>query len=131
MANGGSGGSATNGSSARSGAATATASVGSRTSGDGNAPARPPLGVPAAGQKKANGSKAVAETPISSSVQDHFRGFTFQGDSTLEEAMRPDGEEDEEEDGEEGEEGGGEEDEDDWEDEEPGGRYSRKNGRGE
>lgn len=128
MANGSS---ALNGSTARTGAATATASVGSRTSGDSNAPARPPLGVPAAGQKKANGSKAVAETPISSSVQDHFRGFTFQGDSTLEEAMyRPGAEEDVEGDEDE-EEDGGEEDEDDWEDEEPGGRYSRKNGRGE
>ena len=72
----------------------------------------------------------VPETPISSSVQDHFRGFTFQGESTLDEAMKssvrdgnvfPEGEEGEEEwvedDGDDG---------DDWEDEEPGGRYRKQ-----
>ncbi|KAF8311143.1 Pkinase-domain-containing protein [Clavulina sp. PMI_390] len=68
----------------------------------------------------------IPETPISSSIQDHFRGFTFQGESTLDEAMRLVGEEDVfAHEGEDYGEAGGD-DEDEWEDEEPVGRYQGK-----
>jgi len=119
------------------GAATATASVGNRkvdvpssTIANGNGTAttnninKKKKDTESAGRGLGRGG--VAETPISSSVQDHFRGFTFQGESTLDEAMRSVGDEDvfRDEDGEAEGEGAG--DDDDWEDEEPGGRYRKQ-----
>jgi len=108
------------------GVANATASVGGKPG------ERRPMsvGVPA-GKKNGNARTAVAQTPISSSVQDHFRGFTFQGESILDEAMeqggdKHTGEEDAYSDDEEVD--GAEDDEDDWEDEEPGGRYRKQRG---
>lgn len=108
--------------------ANATASVGRPGDDKGRYPVS--VGVPA-GKKNVNTRSAVARTPISSSVQDHFRGFTFQGESILEEAMEQGGgkrisKEDAYTDDEEVNEG--EDDEDDWEDEEPGGRYRKQRG---
>lgn len=110
------------------GVANATASVGGRPGDD---KARPTLGFGVPAVKNGVGRGAVAQTPISSSVQDHFRGFTFQGESTLDEAMdrggyKNVGEEDAYRDGQEVT--GVEDDEDDWEDEEPGGRYRKQRG---
>lgn len=82
--------------------------------------------------KKSN-NQSAAHTPLSSSVQEKFRGFTFQGESTLDEAMMDGGEyyDDDEEYDDDGVAGRGDgygEDEDEWEDEEPGGRYKRPAG---
>lgn len=122
-------------------AATATASVGNRkadipssTTANGNGTAtanginKTKKDAESAGRGRGRGG--VAETPISSSVQDHFRGFTFQGESTLDEAMRSVGNEDvfnDEEFGDgDGEAEGDVGDDDDWEDEEPSGRYRKQ-----
>jgi len=75
------------------------------------------------GIKQQQKSRVPNNTPLSSSVQEHFRGFTYQGESNMEEMF--------------GQVCGGEDEpdvvdlsrdpraalDDDWEDEEPGGRY--------
>jgi hypothetical protein len=108
------------------GVANATASVGGRPGDD---KGRSPMSVGVLAVKNGIARGTVAQTPISSSVQDHFRGFTFQGESTLDEAMdrgayKDVGEEDAYRECEEV--NGVEDDEDDWEDEEPGGRYRKQ-----
>jgi hypothetical protein len=95
--------------------------------------ARPPAMCVPAAQKNKHAGASAAHTPLSSSMQENFRGFTFQGESTLDQAM-VNGEEyylDEEDEYEEGEgeeegEEGYRDDEDEWEDEEPVGRYRKQ-----
>ena len=85
-----------------------------------------------AGSRTSSAPKRVPDnTPLSSSVQEHFRGFTYQGESTMEEAaseMFPNGAVDDILDDEEIVDADAADVDDEWEDEEPGGRYKKRNG---
>jgi serine/threonine protein kinase SCH9 len=86
-----------------------------------------------AGSRPPSAPKKVPDnTPLSSSVQEHFRGFTYQGESTMEEAaseMFPHGSEEEMLDEEEIVDVDEADPDGEWEDEEPVGRYKKRNGR--
>jgi len=86
-----------------------------------------------AGSRPPSAPKKVPDnTPLSSSVQEHFRGFTYQGESTMEEAaseMFPHGSEEEMLDEEEIVDVDEADLDGEWEDEEPVGRYKKRNGR--
>ena len=79
-----------------------------------------------AGSRHSSAPKRVPDnTPLSSSVQEHFRGFTYQGESSMEEAvseMFPDGAADDTLDDDEVVDADVADIDDEWEDEEPGGR---------